>query len=141
MRTLVATILLASLAACSTTGASRADNDPLIQETRVYLQTTQPETVSSVRYEEPLRYRAINQMFAILTTDTGVYLLETRRVCPSLFQDFHDDMRDTRSMRGRLRPRIDTIRGCTIQAIYRLPEQTAETTGEETGQNNSQEPN
>ena len=135
----IATFML--LSACSTTDASRADDDPLIQETRVYLQTVKPETVSWVRYEEPLRYQAINNMFAILETDSGTYLLETRRYCPSLFQDLHDDMRDTRTMRRRLRARIDTIRGCTIETIYKLPPPAEdETTDRETGPSPTQEP-
>ncbi len=131
----------AVMSGCSTTEGTRADNDPLIQETRVYLETVKPESVSWVRHDLPLRYQAINNMFALLRTDSGVYLLETRRICtPLTSQEYYDDMRDTRTMRGRLRAGVDTIRGCTIEAIYRLPEQAAETTDEETGQNTTQEP-
>lgn len=86
MMRVLAIATFATSSACSTTDAGRADDDPLIQETRVYLQTVKPETVSWVRYEEPLRYQAINDMFAILETDSGTYLLETRQYCPSLFQ-------------------------------------------------------
>ncbi len=126
---------------CSTTDGSRADNDPLIQETRVYLETVKPETVSWVRHQIPLRYEAINNMYALLRTRSGVYLLETRRICtPLTSTEYHDDMRDRRSMLGSLRAGVDTIRGCTIENIYRLPEQAAETTAEESGQTETQEP-
>ena len=124
-----------------TDSADAANEDPRIQETRVYLQTVNPEIVSWVRYEEPLRFDPISNMHAILRTNAGAYLLETERFCRALTsRDVYVDMADRRAMRGRLRSGIDTLRGCTIETIYRLPNEAVETTTEESGQNPTQEP-
>lgn len=129
------------LTACATSSETPGEGDPRIEETRVYIQTVNPEIVSWVRYEEPLRFDPISNMHAILRTEAGVYLLETERLCRALTSaDIYSDMADRRRMRGRLRSGIDTLRGCTIETIYRLPDDPAETSTEETGQNTTQEP-
>ncbi len=146
MRTPTATIVLIAMAAylltaCATSDERPGQGDPRIEETQVYIQTVKPEIVSWVRYDEPLRFEAISNMHAILETNAGAYLLETERMCRDLTsRDYYSDMADRRSMRGRLRAGIDTLRGCTIETIYRLPDEPAETTAEETGPNTTQEP-
>ncbi|MDJ0910778.1 MAG: DUF6491 family protein [Woeseiaceae bacterium] len=134
-------IVATLLTACATSSETPGEGDPRIEETRVYIQTVNPEVVSWVRYEEPLRFDPISNMHALLETEAGVYLLETERLCRALTSvDIYSDMADRRSMRGRLRAGIDTLRGCTIETIYRLPDEPAETSDGETGQNPTQEP-
>lgn len=141
MKLIFVSPLAVLMLACTTTEDGRLHEDPRVQETRVYLQTVKPETVNWVRYQDPLRYEVLNDLFVILRNGTGAFLLETKRTCTSLSQDLHDDMRDSRLSRGRLRAGIDTIRGCTIETIYRLPDEEPETTADETGPNSTQAPN
>ena len=106
---------------------------PYVQETRIYLDTVQPETVVSVSFVEPLRYEVINEMYVVMEGHGGSYLLETERLCrPLTSPDIFIDMADRRSIRGRLRAQVDTIRGCRIAKIYKLPP-VDETTGPEPG--------
>lgn len=146
-------VMATFLAACSTS-EERPDQpehpDPRVEETMVYIQTVDPEVVNWVSYVGPLRTETISNMHALLRTNSGVYLLETERMCPSLTsEDIYADMADRRSTLGmadrrsrlgRLRAGIDTLRGCTIETIYRLPDELTETTPEETGQTTTQEP-
>ena len=131
-----------SMVACASDAREEVEaTDPRIVETRVFIETVKPEAVNWVRYEDPLRYDVISNMHVILRTETGVYLLETERLCRSLTQvDIAEDMRDRRNMRRRLRAGIDTLRGCTIETIYVLPGDPAETTADENGPNTTQEP-
>ena len=146
IRLAVSSAGLCLLAGCAVDGSEPsseeiAANDPRIQETRVYLQTVKPEIVSWVRYEEPLRFDAISNMHAILVSHGSRYLLETERLCRDLTsQDIYIDMADRRTMRGRLRAGIDTLRGCKIETIYRLPDDPDATSAEEPGQTPTQEP-
>ncbi len=139
-----ACLIVASLmlSACATDAREEIERtDPRIVETRVFIETVKPEVVNWVRYEDPLRYDVISNMHVILRTETGVYLMETEQLCRPLTQiDIAEDMRDRRNMRRRLRAGIDTLRGCTIETIYRLPGDPAETTADEPGQTNTQEP-
>lgn len=97
--------------------------DPRIGETRAYIDALELETLSYIRYPEPLRYTPINMRYAILETNAGRFLLETERLCRPLMETTaHSDMIDVRRMRGRLRVSADTIRGCRLSAIYVLPE-------------------
>ncbi len=123
MRTLVAVLAALALSACTTlTQEEEYEEDPRIAETHAYLESLQPPTLNYVRYPEPLRYRPINMRYAILETNAGRFLLETERLCrPLMSSTPHSDMMDERRMRGRLRARADTIRGCRIGAIYVLP--------------------
>lgn len=135
----VAVLLLVACASGSREEVERTD--PRIVETRVFIETVKPEIVNWMRYEDPLRYDVISNMHVIVETRTGVFLLETEQLCRALTQiDIAEDMRDRRSVRRRLRAGIDTLRGCTIETIYRLPDEPAETTAEESGQNTTQEP-
>lgn len=111
------------LTACATSeDRPPEEEDPYIQETMVYLKTVKPETVSWVRYQEPLRYEVLNNKFVILRTGPEVYLIETERVCRDLTsRDFYVGNMARRNMRGRLRAGVDTLRGCMIATIYRLP--------------------
>ena len=136
-RFLVLILVVAAQSACALFERTPPEFDelpPYVQETKVYLDTIQPETVLSVSFVEPLRYEVINVMFVYMEGHGGRYLLETERICrPLKSQDIFVDMADRRSIRGRLRAGIDTIRGCRIETIYKLPP-VDETTGPYPGQ-------
>ena len=107
--------------------------DASVEETLVYLKTLNPPTVDSIRFREPLRYDVLNVRFAYMDVKTGRYLIEMARDCkPLKSNDIYTDMADRRSMRGRLRAGVDTLRGCRIETIYELPE-VAETRAQNTG--------
>ena len=129
--------LMATLAGCSLFEQETLEFDelpPKVQETRIYLQTVQPEKVFSVSYTEPLRYEVINVMYVLMEGQGGRYLLELENICrPLNSRDIFADMADRRSIRGRIRAGIDTIRGCRIENIYKLPP-VDETTGPDPGQ-------
>ncbi len=138
MRKIARTMLMLPLAACAVDDAAQRV-DPSIEETRVYLQSVRPDTVSYIRYMEPLRYDVVNRMYVTIETQTGLYLVEMTRICRALtFDAASSDTADERRMRGRLRAGVDTIRGCRIKAIYKLPEPAVETTGTEDGQTQDQ---
>lgn len=119
----IGALLTAGLPGCATApGTDEAEPDPAVEETYVYLQTVRPDTVMSVRFTEPLRYEVLNVRFVYLDLKSGRYLVEMERECKYLKSNqIFTDMADRRSMRGRLRARIDTIRGCRIDKIYELP--------------------
>ena len=131
----IGALLAAGLPACATApDAAKEEPDPAVEETYVYLDTVKPETVLSVRFTEPLRYDVVNVRFVYLDIDSGRYLVEMERDCRYLKSNaIFTDMADRRSMRGRLRANIDTIRGCRIENIYELPP-LPETPADEAGQ-------
>ena len=119
------------LAGCATNEAQqKRPLDASIEEARVYVESVRPEKVPFVRYKEPLRYNYLNDQFVLLEGRGGVFLIEFRRICRPLSSgSLGPDMADQRSRRGQLQAKKDTIRGCLIEEIYRLPEaeeQTAE---------------
>jgi len=136
----IAALLAAGLPGCAA-APEDAEPDPSVEETYVYLQTVQPETVLSVRFQEPLRYEVVNIRFVYLDVKSGRYLVEMERDCEYLRSgQLFTDMADRRSMRGRLRARIDTIRGCRIDQIYELPPLPATPAGDNGRDNESATP-
>ena len=100
------------------------------EELREYLDNVQPEPVYSIRYREPLRWRALNNTFAMVETLDGPYLVELSWECKDLTSNqIYGDMADRRNTRGILRARADTLRGCRIESFYKLPEAKAVETG------------
>ncbi|MCZ6770708.1 MAG: DUF6491 family protein [Proteobacteria bacterium] len=93
------------------------------EELREYIDKVQPDAVFVVYYKEPLRWKAINNYFAILDTRDGPHLIELSWECEDLFnQTVYVDMADRREKRGILRAKVDTLRGCRIENFYKLPE-------------------
>ena len=92
------------------------------EELREYIDKVQPEAVHVVRYKEPLRWKAINDYFATMETRDGPHLIELSWKCRDLgSNEIYVDMADRRYMRGILRARVDTLRGCRIENFYKLP--------------------
>ena len=131
---LIAAIVTGCAASPEQANVVTEEVDASVEETLVYLETIKPPAVDSIRFREPLRYDVVNVRFAYMEVKTGRYLIEMARDCRSLkSNDIYTDMADRRSMRGRLRSGVDTLRGCRIEAIYQLPEVT-ETRAENDGQ-------
>ena len=142
---------LVSLGACS--GLSRPTEAPdtgppggrgvsSAEELRVYVDEVKPEPVPTIRYEEPLRWKALNSFFAIAETRNGPHLIEMSWECDDLHSNqIYADMADRRSKRGILRAKIDTLRGCRIENFYKLPEvEAVEREDDGTTQSDRQEP-
>jgi len=101
------------------------------EELREYLDKAKPEPVYSIRYREPLRWRALNYYFAMVETRDGPHLVELSWECKDLINNqIYGDMADRRNTRGFLRARADTLRGCRIESFYKLPEPKAVETGD-----------
>lgn len=121
-RVFPALVLATGCAATPEADPLHEEIDPSVEETLVYLETLKPPTVESVRFREPLRYDVINVRFVYLDVKDGRYLIEMARDCkPLKSNEIYTDMADRRSIRGRIRAGVDTIRGCRIQSIYELP--------------------
>ncbi|MDJ0938194.1 MAG: hypothetical protein QNJ00_00390 [Woeseiaceae bacterium] len=130
----IATTLLSGCALFEQEQLEFDELPPKVQETKIYLQTVQPEKVFSLSYIEPLRYEVINVMYVLMESQGDRYLLELETICrPLRSPDIFADMADRRSIRGRIRAGIDTIRGCRIENIYKLPP-LDETPGRDPGQ-------
>ena len=92
------------------------------EELREYLDKVQPEPIYSIRFREPLRWRALNNYFAAVETLDGPYLVELSWECKDLTRtQIYADMADRRNTRGILRARADTLRGCRIESVSKLP--------------------
>ncbi len=142
-----AAVLLVSviLAACATSEeeerpaltSSAARQQALVDETRAYIQSTNLEQHTAIRYIGKFSIVSANQRFAVIEARSTRYLIETEIDCPRLpLAGATDDSIDVRMRRNMLRAGYDTIRGCRIKAIYELPDPPAETREPEDGQNN-----
>ena len=93
-----------------------------IDETYVYIEANQLEPLSHLRYQDPFKYSYHNDRFVTIETNAGPFLVEMRHACPDLgSRDVYSDMADIRANNNMLRIGIDTIRGCRIENIYKLP--------------------
>jgi len=142
MLVLLASATLIGVAACggfSERPATVVDDGPpggrgvsSAAELRVYLDDVRPESVATIRFEEPMRWRGLNPFFAIVETRYGPHLIEMSWECGDLVSNqFYADMADRRSKRGILRAKVDTLRGCRIENFYKLPEESAVETEED----------
>ena len=145
MRFYVLTAVLL-LAACGSNDPLRdarreAQMQASIDETYTYIEGNKLEEVNHFRFQDPFRYEYHNDQFVIVDTYGGQYLVELRRRCPDLSsRDIYADMADIRSNQNMVRAGIDTIRGCRIEKIYKLPpdatrQQPVEAAGEDDEQN------
>ena len=139
----VSALLAATIAisGCATSNTEEADTD-YSRQTMELIREMQLETVPAIRVTHgELRIYQANRRFATARVGNDFYLFETERECPSLAQPYDKSyMGDYRTSGGWVRAGIDTIRDCRISAIYLLPQDSAETTAEESGPINSQEP-
>ncbi len=129
-RALTLLAVLALLFGCATQEDSRSPpggkGRGSAEELREYLDRVQPEPVYSIRYREPLKWRALNNYFAMVETLDGPHLVELSWECKDLTRNqIYGDMADRRNTRGLLRARADTLRGCRIESFYKLPEAKA----------------
>lgn len=134
--------------------AACGSNDPLrdarreaqmqasIEETYLYIEANELEAVNHLRFQDPFRYEYHNDQFVIVETYAGPYLVEMRRRCPDLSsRDIYVDMADIRSNQNMIRAGIDTIRGCRIENIYKLPADAEQgQPAEAAGDDNEQDP-
>ena len=129
MRALKWTLFVVLLMGCAS-GEPEEDRRPpggpgraSAEELREYIDNVQPDAVFVVYYKEPLRWKAINDYFAIMDTRDGPHLIELSWECKDLRnQSVYVDMADRRSKRSILRAKVDTLRGCRIENFYKLPE-------------------
>jgi hypothetical protein len=135
MKTLGPLLLVMLCAACASIEkqeavyeADKEDRMAAIAETRAYVDAANLETVNSVRYRQPLKWDYLNNQYVTLDTTTGKHLIEVRRYCPDLSNNDRNAVyADSRSgivsnQAGELKVLRDTIRGCQISAIYKLPD-------------------
>ena len=116
---MVAALLFA--ASCATNGKRQPDTS--IEEAFIYIQAAKPEPVAVLRYTKPMRYDYVNDQFVLMEEKAGTFLVQFRQVCESLTTDeITFDFVFQRSAQGLLRPKLDTIRGCLVEEIYKLPE-------------------
>ena len=134
--------------------AGCGSNDPLrdarreaqmqasIDETYVYIEANQLEPLGHLRFRDPFKFSYHNDKFVTVDTNTGPVLVEMRRICPDLGRrEVYIDMADIRSNNNALRVGVDTIRGCVIENIYKLPPGALESPAAgATGEENEQEP-
>ena len=119
-------VLLMGCASAKTAEDRRPPGGPgraSAEELREYIDKVKPEAVFVVYYKEPLRWKAINDYFAIMDTRDGPHLIELSWECKDLGnQSIYVDMADRRDKRNILRAGVDTLRGCRIENFYKLPE-------------------
>jgi len=118
------------LAACATTKdegrpnllSSEAHVQSKVDETRAYIEAANLEPLEVVRVIGSIRLQSSNRRFAVIEINTSSYILETERDCRGLeSRNVELGMVDFRVQRRMLRAGYDTIRGCRIKSIYKLP--------------------
>jgi hypothetical protein len=134
MVVLVLACLVAACADTETVSERRAAMDASIEEVREYIKNVKPRATGHVRYREPLRWQYLNDYFVIVEGRDGRYLVEMDVLCNDLGSaSIYADMADVRDTRGLLRARHNSIRGCRIREIYKLPEDDKATRSDEGG--------
>lgn len=114
-------MLILVLAACA--ASERRQPDTSIEEAMVFIEATKPETVEFLRYRKPLHYDYVNDKYIMMEDNDDTYLIEFRKVCEDLSADtVVVEFLFQRAAQGLLRAKLDTIRGCLINEIYKLPE-------------------
>lgn len=124
MRVTLILVAMFTVYACAT-GVEQEPRpvDASIEEVQVYIDSVKPEIVAVAGYKDPFGYTYINDKFVLLNGRGGAYLIKFRRLCNDLLSGgMHLDMVDYRERRGQLRAKIDTVRGCLIEEIYKLPD-------------------
>ncbi|MCH8070587.1 MAG: hypothetical protein IIA09_01460 [Proteobacteria bacterium] len=92
-------------------------------EVRTYLDETLLEEVPYIRFINSLQWKYLNDYFVAAEANDGDHLIEMNTECAELrAKTFNFDMADQRSRSGIVRAGQDTIRGCRIKTIYKLPD-------------------
>ncbi len=136
----ICSALLAGFATLGGCGATETvSGDP--EETAALIREMELESVPSIRVTGAIRIYRANTRYATTRVGTDWYLLETENDCPALVEAYtRTHFPDFRGSPGRIRAGIDTIRDCRIIAIHRLPPEEPETTDDNSGPIQTQEP-
>jgi len=93
------------------------------KDVRLYLEKAMLEEVAFIRFRKSLQWKYLNDYFVTAEAYDGDHLIEMNTECADLRADtFYIDMADRRSRSSLVRAGLDTIRGCRIKTIYKLPE-------------------
>ena len=129
MKVVITGMILLLAAGCASTGENeqKYEHDKqksleAIQETEAFVNETKPQEVSWLRYKSPAHFEYLNNQYVILETRKAKHLIRVKTYCPELTATVYSKTQlfDDRSAIGFLRANADTIRGCPIDAIYRL---------------------
>ena len=92
-------------------------------EVREYLDKAKLVEVSFIRFRDSPEWEYMNDYFVTAEAYDGDHLIEMSKECADLRAGtFYYDMADRRRRKEVLRAGLDTIRGCRIKTIYKLPE-------------------
>ena len=93
------------------------------KDVRLYLDKAMLDEVPFIRFRDSLQWKYLNDYFVTAEAYDGDHLIEMITECADLRADtFYIDMADQRSRSSHVRAGLDTIRGCRIKTIYKLPE-------------------
>ena len=93
------------------------------KEVREYVEKAKLVTVSHIRLRDSLEWAYLNDYFVTTEANDGDHLIEMTTECADLrARIIYNDMVDQRRRSLSLRAGLDTIRGCRIKTIYKLPE-------------------
>lgn len=93
------------------------------KEVREYLDKAMLVEVSYIRLRDSLEWEYLNDYFVTAEANDGDHLIELSTECADLrARTIYNDMVDRRYNAVVVRAGQDTIRGCRIKTIYRLPE-------------------
>ncbi len=123
MRTLMAIVAAAALAACAAQDTTRQDaEDEAVQAVRDLIEVRGLQEVDKMPSSSRDGWTSIENHFLIYKSRRESFLVEFNRRCYEL----DDDTRiiaDERWDSGNVRARFDTIRGCRIHKLYALNEE------------------
>ena len=115
MRTSLLLLIVILLGACTGQSAKLEDQNTAIRD---LIEVNGLEELDVVRFVRQLDAYEINPYYLILTEREKKYLLEYRHRCT---HDVYGRVEpDVRYDPKAIRPRIDTFRGCRINAIYAI---------------------
>ena len=115
MRTTLLLFVLVLLAGCAGSSTRLENQNTAIRD---LIEVNELEEVDVVRFVRQLDGYEINSYYVILSERKKKYLLEYRQRCE---RDFYGRVEpDVRSDPKAIRPKIDTYRGCRIEAIYAI---------------------
>ena len=93
------------------------------KEMREYLDKTKLVEVPYIRFKDSPEWKYVNDYFVTAEAYDGDHLIEMSTECADLrARTFYTDMADRRRRKEVLQTGLDTIRGCRIKTIYKLPE-------------------
>ena len=120
---LVATL---TLAACGST-VKQIQPGKELEAVRDFVSAAELAEVNRIRLYEQLKYLYVNDHYVIIPERRGNHLIEFRGRCDQLRErEWRSGMIDIRVTAHHLYADHDTIRGCTIGAIYELSDDQLE---------------